>query len=104
MAEPLHEPCPTCGYPLVTGDCDHCEGSAVAVDGVTDVKSGTRFFASDLADGFLSLFHASLLLMTKKEYMGKLTLAVLVNMVLVVLFFGGLLFGFYSLIDAVDWS
>jgi CysZ protein len=104
MKKQLPDPCAICGYPLEGSSCDHCEGKMAVVDGVGPNKVGTRFFVADLIDGFLSLFQASLLLMTKKEYMGKLTVAVLVNLVLVIVFFVGLLYGSYSMISAMEWS
>lgn len=92
-------PCPTCGYPLTDGSCEMCDGKIVAIDGVTPVQAGNRFFLIEIFEGFVSLFHASLLLMTKKEYMGKLGLATLLNLVLVTAFAVGIWYGFYSLVD-----
>ena len=68
-------PCPTCGYPEANGACGQCDGKIVAVDGVTPVLPGNRLFLLEIVEGFTSLFQASLLLMTKKVYMGKLGLA-----------------------------
>ena len=91
-------PCPTCGYPETGGSCGQCDGKFVAIDGVTPVQAGNRFFLVEIIEGFASLFHASLLLMTKKTYMGKLSLAVIINLVLVTSFAIGIYYGFHSLV------
>ena len=91
-------PCPTCGYPEANGACGQCDGKIVAVDGVTPVLPGNRLFLLEIVEGFTSLFQASLLLMTKKVYMGKLGLAILLNLVLVTSFAVGVGYGFHSLL------
>lgn len=112
MARPLPPPCPVCGYPLVPFDpesgaaahCDHCDGEARALDGGTPAKRGPGFLLADVADGFLSLFRGAGQLFAHREYHGKLALAMAANFVLVVIFFLGLVWGFHSLIDWIDWS
>jgi CysZ protein len=94
-------PCPTCGYPPTDATCTQCSGKIVAVDGVTTIQAGNRFFAAELLEGFMSLFHATLLLMTKKEFMGKLGLACFVNFVFVTAFAGGTFYGFWALLHAL---
>ena len=98
MSQPP-DPCPTCGYPIAADNCEQCYGRIVVVDGFSDIQPGRRFFAIELIEGFTSLFQASLLLMTKKEYMGKLGLAVFINLVLVVVFGVGIWYGFYELVS-----
>ena len=92
-------PCPTCGYPEQDGSCGQCDGKIVAVNGVTEVQPGNRFFLIELIEGFVSLFHASLLLMTKKDYMGKLGMAILLNLILVTSFATGIWYGCYALVN-----
>jgi uncharacterized protein involved in cysteine biosynthesis len=91
--------CPTCGYPVDPEECDRCNGKIVPVDGLTTIQPGRRFFAFELMEGFFSLFQASLLLMTKKEFMGRLGVALLVNFALVVLFGMGVFWGFHALVS-----
>lgn len=98
--------CPTCGYPLDSETCSRCSGEIVPVDGLSTIQPGRRFFVFELLEGFMSLFHASLLLMTKKEYMGKLGMALFVNLILVVGIGAGIFWGFYEGIQyfAEDWD
>lgn len=77
-----HAPCPTCGYPLPEAPCQLCEGTIRSVDGLSTMQPGRRFFVAEILEGFTSMFTASLLLMTKKEFMGKLGLAIFVNLVI----------------------
>ena len=99
----LAPPCLTCGYPQETESCEQCLGQLLAAEGATPTTPGRGFFMKDLAEGFFSLFHASLQLMTRKEFIGKLTLAVFVNVVLFSIFVLGILWAMYSLLGSVTW-
>jgi CysZ protein len=112
VAKPLPEPCPWCGYPLVPFDpdtgaaahCDRCVGATASAGRAAASAPGPGFFVADFLDGFLSLFRAALQLISRREYRGKLAVAVFVNLVLVVVFFFGLVWGFHAWIGSVDWS
>ena len=63
--EPTAPPCPTCGYPRPGAECALCENEILPVDGVKSVRPGRRLFLIEFVEGFVSLFQASLLLMTR---------------------------------------
>ncbi|MCA8954946.1 MAG: EI24 domain-containing protein [Planctomycetes bacterium] len=98
--EPTAPPCPTCGYPRPGAECALCENEILPVDGVKSVRPGRRLFLIEFVEGFVSLFQASLLLMTRREFIGKIGLAIAANLALVLVFVLGTGFGFYSLLDS----
>jgi CysZ protein len=97
----LSPPCPSCGYPAENESCGQCDGKILASDGKATIEPGNRFFLIEIIEGFGSLFQAALSLMTDKAYMGKLKLAIVLNLVLVTSFAFGTGYGFFTLIDQI---
>lgn len=108
MAElPMAHSCPACGYPRDGGTCAHCQGEVVDVVDSRVIRSGTGFFLFDIVGGFVEVFHAGLLLVTRPEFSRTYLLAMGLNLVAVPALGVGLWFGFDALFGwllAGDWG
>jgi len=77
-------------------------------EGTATIAPGPGFFAKDLAHGFLTFFAASLALINRREFVGKLGLPIVANLlVLLAIFLGfflGLLTLFEGLVEGSSWG
>jgi uncharacterized protein involved in cysteine biosynthesis len=108
MAIPV-EPrrCPACGYPAAAEPCPRCEGSIRREGHGKLLTPGPRNPISDLVQGFSALPLGALALFTRKEYFGRLAVAMVANLVVLSVLLGGMWYGLWSLTDwalGADWG
>jgi uncharacterized protein involved in cysteine biosynthesis len=104
---PLAPPCPACGYPFAEPACTRCHGRVVDPNTAEPVRAARGFFLFDIAHGFGALIRGSLLIFLAPPFHGRLSLAVLINVVVVVAvalgFFFGIHAAFAELVE-MDWG
>ncbi len=100
-------PCPACGYPLLAASCSRCPGQVRAAQGGGAIKPGNGFFLADLIHGFTIFFRSAFMLIHRKEFVGKLSLPVLANIVALIILFAGIgwsLWEFFAWTFTLDWG
>jgi uncharacterized protein involved in cysteine biosynthesis len=101
------QPCPACGYAFSAGSCDRCGGRVHRPDHGPEIVPRPGFVLADLAHGFVSLFAGALELFHRREYIGKLGVAVAANAVVLVAVLIGFTFGLWEFFDwllGTDWG